>query len=157
MFSPLPYSGPIQSVVGLVFFFVDLDIETKSQLADMVRFCGGHVVYKMSANVHFLVAKMASEAIVKIALEARIPIVRPGFIVEMVRGGCLPDSRNFGCDGIVKARMLDKLCKFITGANVAPAPEISVQCRKPDLEAFTPDPNSTQSEVLLEVRYASDL
>jgi hypothetical protein len=151
MFAPLSYTAPIQNVVGLVFCLANLDIETKNQLADMVRFVGGRVVYKMSGSLHFVVATTLK----KIAVDLRVPIVNPNFVVEMVRCGALPNPSSFKLDAVVKSKMLQRLCKCITGAPIAKPSEISVECERIDLEKFTQEFNSTQDEVSLEVKYDS--
>jgi hypothetical protein len=156
LFAPLPYRAPIRAVSGRVFFLAELRPETKRELADMVRFAGGQVVYKMATGVHFAVAEVATKELVRIGLDGRVVVVKPAFVVEMVRTGALPEPKAFRLEGIAKTAILKKLCKCITGANVLPEPEIPAEFERSDLETFTQELNSTQNEVALEVKYESD-
>jgi hypothetical protein len=140
LFTPLGHRGQIASAIGVRFLLYAVDGDAKSSLADMVRFAGGSVVYRMVEGVKYVVASEANPELIKIAIEMRVPVVNQGFVVEMVKKGEVPDAAAFRLEGIKQESMLRKLCGMLTRLNVARdrADEGSAVERR-ELENFTQD------------------
>ena len=156
MYSPLTYSGPISGVVGKVFYVDAIDPVLRHSLGDMIRFAGGTVIYRATANIAYAVGCEMTKPLIKIAMESKVPVVKPTFIYDMIRAGKPPNPLDYGLDNSVKTRMLKQLCNVITKSKVKNEESVPVVVERCDLESFTQEFTATQGDVMtIEVKYDS--
>lgn len=155
MYSPLPYKGPISKLAGKVFYLELKENEdtTRHVLGDMIRFCGGSVVYKVTDNISYAIGTSSSKTLMNIAMNMNIPVVKPSFVFSMVSTGSIPDYRKFVIDEEMQSKILSKLCRFIRNVNLAREEQETIEISRADLESFTQEFDSTPNEFCLEVGY----
>lgn len=159
LYRPIQLKLPIKDAMDQYFFVSNLKDDLRIHITELIRICGGIVVYKMSVNTHFVIAYENDTSTIKTAIRKEIPVVTPQFVIHMIKKGELPDLDQFQANKGVKKVMLHKLCDLITKVGAAQTDdsleeELSPESEKKDLDAFTQDlPNSTQNDMTLDIGY----
>lgn len=157
MYSPLAYSGPIEQVLGKVFYITDIDPAMRHSLADMIRFAGGTVVYRPTNRINYAIGSNPTKTLVKLSFESNVIVVKSTFVYDMIRTGTIPNPGQHRVDGTANSVLLQKICNRVSAANIKNEESVSVMVERKDLESFTQELTATQDEVTIEVRYESQV
>lgn len=109
LFKPIR-STNIEGITDQTIVLFRLDDETRHAVGDLVRAVGGAVSYRFVKTAAFVVALKPEQRLMEACLEAKVPIVRPGFVHESVRTGTLADRARYVIENSCATERLHLLC-----------------------------------------------
>ncbi|OHT13090.1 hypothetical protein TRFO_03530 [Tritrichomonas foetus] len=162
LYSPLPFSAPIEGITNVTFFLSNLGDEQRKTTACLIREAGGIPIFRLTENVKFIIAEEYNNDLFKLEMKRKASVVSPNFVLMALKTGTIPQVNQFQVEGRVKKDMMKKICKFICSKSnlqvqpqIQEAPEVPVDLERTDLETFTQELTSTPNEVAIEVKYDS--
>jgi hypothetical protein len=126
-------------------------------LGDMIRLAGGLVVYSETSSVSFTIDPNNTVERCSTDRKARASVVRPSFVIDMVRDNALPDPTQYEWTRPVTPQKLRKLCDSISRWTTPNDDRNAVTLEREDLEKFTDDLIPTQDDRGMEVTYGSQV
>jgi hypothetical protein len=135
-FSPFPFAPPIEGVSGCAFVLLNFDDRKRIELANVLRSLRARVYFSFSTEAKLIVVEQVDPKVADLAHDYSIPVVRSGWITELVKTGKFPQAAEYAA--VATGFDLRALCRTLMRSSSRPSDPCemgSIDFRK--LECFS--------------------